>query len=32
VDVVSDADRAGEANDRFEGRCAGDVGAFGHEG
>jgi hypothetical protein len=32
VDVVADADGAGEADDGLEGRGAGDVGAFGHEG
>src|SRR5258708_39321462 len=30
VDVVADADGAGEADDGLEGRGAGDVGAFGH--
>jgi hypothetical protein len=30
VDVVADADGAGEADDGLEGGCAGDVGAFGH--
>jgi hypothetical protein len=30
VDVVADADRAGETDDGLEGRCAGDVRAFGH--
>ena len=31
VDVVADADGAGEADDGLERRGAGDVGAFGHE-
>ena len=32
VDVVADADGAGEADDGLEGRGAGDVGAVAHEG
>src|SRR5437899_2971383 len=31
MDVVSDADGAGEADDGLEGRCTGDVRAFGHQ-
>jgi hypothetical protein len=30
VDLVADADGAGEADDGFEGRGAGDICAFGH--
>ena len=31
MNVVADADGAGEADEGLEGRGAGDVGAFGHE-